>query len=315
MRVFVAGSSGAIGRPLVRALLDRGHHAIAMVRSDRPLAEMERIGAEPVVADALNRQAVVAAVRDAKPDVVVHQLTALTGVRNGRRFDAEYAATNRLRTEGTDHLLEAASRAGVGRFVAQSYAGFYPRAGAWVKSEEVPLGAAPAKWQRETVAALHHLERRTLSTRGIDGIVLRYGNLYGPGTAIAPDGDLVALVRARKLPLIGSGDGVWSFVHVDDAAHATVLAIESGTAGVYNVADDEPARVAEWLPALAAAAGAPAPARIPAWLARLVAGPVAVSMMTEARGAANGKAKRDLGWQLAHPSWRVGFERVLATGT
>lgn len=312
MRVFVAGASGAIGRPLVRALLDRGHHVIAMVRADRSVAALERIGAEPVVANALDREVVVAAVRDSKPDVVVHQLTALTGVRNRRRFDAEYAATNRLRTAGTDHLLDAASRANVGRFVAQSYAGFNPRTGTWVKSEEVPLGAAPAKWQRETVAALHHLERRTLSARGIDGIVLRYGNLYGPGTAIAPDGDLVALVRGRKLPLIGRGEGVWSFIHVDDAAQATVLAIESGAAGVYNVADDEPAPVAEWLPALAAAADAPTPARIPTWLARAVAGPVAVSSMTQMRGAANAKAKRDLGWQPALPSWRVGFERVLA---
>ncbi len=308
MRVFVAGATGAIGRRLVPLLVERGHEVVAMTRRPEKVDGLRWLGAVPVVADALDRDSVIEAVVAARPDVVVHQLTALTTGGSLRRFDRQFAATNLLRTKGTDHLLEAAAAAGARRFVAQSYAGWpYAREGGAVKIEDDPLDPRPPKHMRDTLAALHHLEEAVLDAERLEGVVLRYGAFYGAGTAIAEDGDLVELVRRRRFPLVGSGDGVWSFVHVDDAATGTTLAVEGGEPGIYNVVDDEPAPVRVWLPELADAVGARPPRRVPTVVGRLAAGKVGVSLMTRVRGASNAKAKRELGWSPSYPSWRTGF--------
>jgi 2-alkyl-3-oxoalkanoate reductase len=300
MRVFVAGASGAIGTRLVRHLVERGHEVIGSTRSPEKAERLRGLGAEPVVLDVLDPAAVQNAVAAARPDAIVHQATALAGLSDFKHFDRSFAATNRLRTAGTDALLAAARESGVTRFVAQSYAGWpYAREGGPVKSEDDPLDPTPVPAMRETLAAIRHLEQ---SAVGAGGIALRYGGFYGsPG-----DAQLEA-VRKRRFPIVGNGDGVWSFVHLDDAAAATVLALESGTTGTYNVVDDEPAPVREWLPVLAAAIGAKPPRRVPRWLARLAAGEAGVALMTESRGASNRKAKDELGWTLRHPSWRQGF--------
>jgi nucleoside-diphosphate-sugar epimerase len=260
-----------------------------------------------VVADALDPDQVAEALGRARPDVIVHQLTALAGVERYTERDA--APTNRLRTEGTDHLLSAGQAVGVRRFVAQGVAGFgaYARSGGPVKSEEDPLDPAPVREMRETLAAIRCLEEAVIGARWTEGIVLRYGAFYGPGTSLAPGADQFELVRRRKFPLVGDGEAVWSFIHVADAAEATVAAIEHGTRGVYNVVDDDPAPVAEWLPALAQTLGAKKPVRVPRFIGRVFAGEAGVVMMTEVRGASNAKAKRELGWRPAHPSWRQGF--------
>jgi 2-alkyl-3-oxoalkanoate reductase len=300
MRVFVAGASGAIGTRLVRQLVERGHEVIGSSRSPEKAERLRGLGAEPVVLDVLDPAAVQNAVAAARPDAIVHQATALAGLSDFKHFDRSFAATNRLRTAGTDALLAAARESGVTRFVAQSYAGWpYAREGGPVKSEDDPLDPTPVPAMRETLAAIRHLEQ---SAVGAGGLALRYGGFYGsPG-----DAQLEA-VRKRRFPIVGDGDGVWSFVHLDDAAAATVLALESGTTGTYNVVDDEPAPVREWLPVLAAAIAAKPPRRIPRWLARLAAGEAGVALMTESRGASNRKAKDELGWTLRHPSWRQGF--------
>jgi nucleoside-diphosphate-sugar epimerase len=260
-----------------------------------------------VIADALDPDQVANAVGQARPDVIVHQLTALAGVMRYSERDA--APTNRLRTEGTDYLLSAGQAVGVRRFVAQGVAGYgaYVRTGGPVKSEADPLDPTPLREMRETLAALRHLEDAVLGARWTDGIVLRYGAFYGPGTSLAVGEEQFELVRRRKFPLVGDGGGVWSFIHVADAAEATVAAIEHGSRGVYNVVDDDPAPVAEWLPALAHQLGAKRPMRVPRFVARLFAGEAGVAMMTEIRGASNAKAKRELAWRPAHPSWRQGF--------
>jgi nucleoside-diphosphate-sugar epimerase len=246
------------------------------------------------------------------PDVIVHQLTAI-GALNPRRFDRDFALTNRLRSEGTDHLLSAGRAVGVKRFVAQSYGAWpYARTGGPVKSEDDPLDPAPPRAMRESMAAIRHLEEAVIGADWTEGIVLRYGGFYGPGTSVSPGGEQFEMVRKRKVPLVGDGGGVWSFVHIADAAEATVAAIEHGGRGIYNVVDDDPAPVSEWLPALAQAIGAPKPWRVPRWVARLAAGEAGVVMMTEIRGASNAKAKRELGWQPRHPSWRQGFVEVAA---
>jgi nucleoside-diphosphate-sugar epimerase len=308
MRVFVAGATGAIGKQLVPRLVAAGHEVHGMTRSESKQALLYELGAEPVVADALDPDQVAEAVGRARPDVIVHQLTALGGV-DMRHLESGVALTNRLRTEGTDHLLSAGQAVGVRRFVAQGVAGFgaYVRAGGPVKSEEDPLDPAPPRKQRETLAALRHLEGAVLGARWTEGIVLRYGAFYGPGTSLAPGEEQFELVRKRKFPLVGGGGGVWSFIHVADAAEATVAAIEHGSRGVYNVVDDDPAPVAEWLPALAQTLGAKKPMRVPRVVGRLFAGEAGVVMMTEIRGASNAKAKRELAWRPAHPSWRQGF--------
>jgi nucleoside-diphosphate-sugar epimerase len=308
MRVFVAGATGAIGRQLLPRLVAAGHEVHGMTRSESKKAMLEDLGAVPVVADALNPDQVAAAVGAARPDVIVHQLTAIGGV-DMRHFDRDFALTNRLRTDGTNHLLSAGQAVGVRRFVAQGVSsyGMYMRTGGPVKSEEDPLDPTPAPEMRETLAAIRHLEEAVLSAYWTEGIVLRYGAFYGPGTSMAPGGEQLELVRQRRFPLVGDGGGVWSFIHVADAADATVAAIEHARRGVYNVVDDDPAPVAEWLPAVAAELGAKQPMHVPRFVGRLFAGQAGLVMMTDIRGASNAKAKRELAWSPAHPSWRQGF--------
>ncbi len=307
MKVFVAGATGAIGRQLVPRLVAAGHEVTGMTRSESKQALLRELGAVPVVADALDPDQVADAVGRARPDVIVHQLTALAGMQ--RYTEREAAPTNRVRTEGTDHLLSAGQAVGVQRFVAQGVAGFgaYGRSGTLVKSEEDPLDPAPVKEMRETLGALKHLEQAVLGAEWTEGIVLRYGVFYGPGTTLAPGEEQFELIRKRKFPVVGDGGGVWSFIHIADAAEATVAAIEHGSRGVYNVVDDEPAPVAEWLPVLAQELGAKKPRRVPRFVGRLFAGEPGVVMMTEIRGASNAKAKRELAWRPAHPSWRQGL--------
>jgi nucleoside-diphosphate-sugar epimerase len=307
MRVLVAGATGAIGKQLVPRLVKAGHEVHGMTRSESKQAMLSELGAVAVVTDALEPDQVARAVGRAMPDVIVHQLTAI-GSLNPRHFDRDFALTNRLRTEGTDHLLAAGQAVGVRRFVAQSYGAWpYARTGGPVKSEDDPLDATPAREMRETLAAIRHLEQTVLGARWTEGVVLRYGAFYGPGTSMAPGGEQFELIRKRRFPLVGGGGGVWSFIHIADAAEATVAAVEHGNRGVYNIVDDDPAPVAEWLPALAQQLGAKQPMRVPRFVGRLFAGEAGVVMMTEVRGASNAKAKRELEWRPAHPSWRQGF--------
>jgi nucleoside-diphosphate-sugar epimerase len=257
---------------------------------------------------------VARAVAEAEPEVIVHQLTALSGELDMRHFDRTFAETNRLRTEGTDHLLAAGRAVGVTRFVAQSYAGWpFARSGGRVKTEDDPLDPSPPEAMSRTLAAIRYLESAVTGADWTEGVVLRYGGFYGPGTGVGPEGgEMVELIRKRKFPVVGDGAGVWSFIHIEDAAEATVLATERGRRGIYNVVDDEPAPVAEWLPAMASAVSAPAPRHVPRWLGRMLAGEAAAVMMTEVRGASNAKAKQELGWEPKHPSWREGFAGVAA---
>jgi nucleoside-diphosphate-sugar epimerase len=309
MKIFVAGAAGAIGRQILPQLAARGHQVTATTRSPGKAAILRELGAEPVVIDGLDAVAVGEAVARAEPEVVIHQMTSLARSFNLRNFDKMFAVTNQLRTEGTDHLLAAAVAAGVRRFVAQSYTGWSnTRSGGPVKTEEDPLDPSPPAMQRESLTAIRHVERVVPAASPVQGIVLRYGSFYGPGAS----DDFVDLIRKRRVPVIGDGAGVWSFLHIRDAAAATIAALEHGAPGVYNVVDDEPASVAEWLPYVARAVGAKAPRRVPVWLGRLVAGEVGVSMMTQIRGSSNAKAKRELGWRPAWPSWREGFSRGLA---
>ena len=311
MRVFVAGASGVIGRQLVPRLVEQGHEVTASTRSREKSKELRALGAKAMVMDGLDAASVGEALGRAEPEVVVHQMTALAGVGDLRRFDEGFAATNELRTRGTDHLLAAADAVGVRRFVAQSYTGWpNERAGGPVKSEDDPLDPSPPAQQSRSLEAIRYLERRVTTGAPIEGVVLRYGSLYGPGTSMAVE--YAQMIRERKLPLVGGGGGIWSFTHVDDAASATVLAVDRGTPGLYNVVDDEPAPVAEWLPYLSECLGARPPRHVPAWLARVAIGEVGVSMMTEVRGSSNAKAKRELGWSPAWRTWREGFRHGLA---
>jgi nucleoside-diphosphate-sugar epimerase len=311
MRVFVAGATGAIGRQLVPQLVAAGHEVFGMTRSASKQPLLRDLGAEPVVADALDADQVAEAVARVQPDVIVHQLTAI-GAMDLRHFDRAFATTNRLRREGTDHLLSAGQAVGVRRFVAQSFFAAYERVGGPVKTEEDSFGPGPAKEMRETVAAIRHVEDSVLAATWTEGIVLRYGGFYGPGTSLGPGGEQTEAVRKRRFPVVGDGGGVWSFIHIADAAAATVAAIDHGRRGVYNIVDDEPATVAEWLPALARTLGAREPMHVPRLVGRMLTGEVGAVMMTELRGASNAKAKRELGWQPGHPSWRQGFEEVAA---
>lgn len=308
MRVFVAGATGAIGRQLVPRLVAAGHEVVGMTRRESKCAALHDMGARPVVADALDPDQVADAVGKAAPEVIVHELTAI-GALDLRHFDRDFALTNRLRTEGTDHLLSAAHAVGVRRFVAQGVAGYaaYARTGGPVKTEDDPLDSTPVREMRDTQAAIRHLEQAVLGATWTDGIVLRYGVFYGPGTSLDRGEAQFELIRKRKFPLIGNGRGVWSFIHVADAADATLAAVEHGHRGAYNVVDDDPAPVAEWLPELADTLGAKKPMRIPPFVARMFVGEPGVVMMTDARGASNAKAKHDLTWRPAHPSWRQGF--------
>jgi nucleoside-diphosphate-sugar epimerase len=307
MRVFVAGATGAIGKQLVPRLIMAGHEVHGMTRSESKQAMLHELGAVPVVADALDPDQVAEAVGRARPDVIVHQATALADAGFSRSLDRTFAQTNRIRTEGTDTLLSAGQAVGVRRFVAQSFFATYARTGGPVKSEEDPFDHSPAREMGETVAAIRHLEHAVLGARWTEGIVLRYGGFYGPGTSLAPGAQQAELVRRRMFPLVGDGGGVWSYIHIVDAAEATVAALERGSRGAYNIVDDEPAPVAEWLPALAQELGAKKPMRVPRFVGRLFAGEAGVVMMTELRGASNAKAKRELVWRPAHPTWRQGF--------
>jgi nucleoside-diphosphate-sugar epimerase len=310
MKVLVAGATGALGKQLVPRLVAAGHEVVGMTRSAGKREAVEALGARQVIADALAPEQVAAAVAEAEPEVIVHQLTALSGSLDMRHFDRDFAITNRLRTEGTDHLLAAGRAAGAQRFVAQSYAGWpFERRGAPVKSEEDRLDPAPVESMRRTYDAIRYLEEAVTGAHWTEGIVLRYGGFYGPGTSMRPDGEHVELIRRRRFPLVGNGAGIWSFVQIEDAAEATVAAVERGRRGIYNVVDDEPTAVAEWLPAIAAALGAKPPHRVPRLIGRLLAGEAATVMMTEVRGASNAKAKRELDWRPRHPSWRRGFAR------
>jgi 2-alkyl-3-oxoalkanoate reductase len=309
MKVFLAGATGALGKRLIPQLIANGHSVVGTTRSESKTSLLWDLGAKPVVVDALDRDAMIAAVTAQKPDAIVHQLTALTGV-DFRRFEKSFELTDRLRSEGTDILLAAAKAAGVQKFVAQSYAGWpYARTGGNVKREEDPLDPRPAKQTRRSLAAIRHVESAVTAA---NGIVLRYGGFYGPGTGLERSGEQLEAVRKRQFPLVGDGRAVWSFVHIDDAAAATVIALERGRTGIYNIVDDDPAPVAEWLPYLAEVAGAKPPRHLPLWLARLVGGEHMVVLMDEARGASNEKARRELGWEPSHHSWRSGFEEALA---
>jgi nucleoside-diphosphate-sugar epimerase len=309
MKILVAGATGALGLQLVPRLIAHGHEVVGMSRGGPRSEALRGLGATPVTADALDPDDVARVVAEAEPEVIVHQLTALSASLDLRHFDRAFAQTNRLRTEGTDHLLAAGRAVGVRRFVAQSYAGWpFARRGGPVKAEDDPLDPEPVGAMRQTLDAIRHLEEAVTGADWLDGVVLRYGGFYGPGTSLDGAGsEHVEMIRKRKFPVIGDGAGVWSFVHIEDAADATVAAVESARRGIYNIVDDEPAAVAEWLPAAAAALGAKAPRRVPRWLGRLLAGEAATIMMTEVRGASNAKAKRELGWRPSHPSWREGF--------
>jgi nucleoside-diphosphate-sugar epimerase len=314
MKIFVAGATGALGRQLVPQLVAGGHEVVGTTRSASRQDLVRSLGARPAVVDALDPDAVARAVAETEPEAIVHQLTALSGSLDLRNFERTFALTNRLRAEGTDHLLAAGRAVGVRRFVAQSYAGWpFERTGGPVKSESDPLDPTPPDALRTTHDAIRYLEAAVTGADWTEGIVLRYGGFYGPGTSLSlrPEGEHVALIRGRKFPVVGDGAGVWSFIHIEDAAAATVAAVEHGARGIYNVVDDDPAPVAEWLPAAAAALGAKPPRRLPRWLGRIAAGEAAAVMMTEVRGASNEKAKRELGWRPSYPSWREGFANGL----
>ena len=308
MRIFVAGATGAVGHALVPALVSAGHSVTGMTRSPEKANAIRRAGAEPVVADGLNARAVRAAIIAARPDVVIDEMTDLATVTDLRHFDRAFAATNQLRTDGTDHLLAASREAGVKRFIAQSFCGWtFSRKGGPVKTETDALDPDPPQELARTLDALVYLEQIVTKSIHPEGIVLRYGSFYGPGTGMFSRA-MIDEVRHRRVPLIGTGAGWWSFVHVDDAASAAVAAVERGKPGqIYNIADDEPAPVSEWLPALAGILGAKPPFHIPAWVGRLLAGEHMVSMMTQVRAGSNAKAKQELGWRPAYPSWRQGF--------
>jgi nucleoside-diphosphate-sugar epimerase len=310
LRVFVAGASGAIGRPLVRALLAAGHQVTGMTRREERVAELRAAGATAVVCDALDPEALRDEVVLAAPEVVVHELTALPEKLDPRE-PGVYDATNRVRREGTANLVAAAHAAGATRMVAQSVAFLYEPEGDWVKGEEASPMRRAAGAFATALEGIMDLERQVLGAEGIDGLVLRYGFFYGPGTSYRRDGYQAQEVRRRRFPVVGRGNGMFSFVHVDDAAAATVAAVEGGSPGVYNVVDDEPARLRDWLPVFADAVGAPRPWRIPTFIARLAAGKAVATMATQLRGASNAKAKAELGWAPAHPTWRDGFRDAL----
>jgi nucleoside-diphosphate-sugar epimerase len=302
MRVFVTGATGALGRHLVPALVTAGHEVTATTRTPGKAGLLREAGAEPVVVDGLDREALIAAVQAASPEVIVHEMTALADMRSLRNLDKVFAATNELRTRGTDNLLAAAARAGTRRVIAQSNTNMTARSGAPVQTEDDPLDSRSAPSAAGTVAAVKHVEEAVPGAVP-EGIVLRYGNFYGPGASDF----LVEMVRKRQFPVIGGGAGIWSFIEIADAAAATVAAVGRGAPGVYNIVDSDPAPVAEWLPYLAKVAGAKPPLRLPVWLGRLLAGDFVVSQMTEARGSSNEKAQKELGFEPRYASWREGF--------
>jgi|SRR6185437_9189360 2-alkyl-3-oxoalkanoate reductase len=311
MRVFIAGATGAVGVRLVPLLVAAGHRVVGLTRSADKADSIRDMGADAAVADGLDAHAVRSAVSDARPEVIVHEMTALRG-GDLRRFDRTFALSNRLRTEGLDHLLAAGREAGAKRFVAQSYCGWpYARSGDNVKSEDDPLDPDPPAQFRQTLDAIRHLETQLLGATDMTSVVLRYGAFYGPRTGTTETSVLQQL-RRGLFPMIGPGSGWWSFLHIDDAAIATAVAVEGGPGGIYNIVDDDPAPVSEWLPVLAAAAGARAPRRIPRWLGRWLAGEPLAIMMNEVRAGSNAKARHLLGWTPLYSSWRTGFQNAIA---
>ena len=311
MKVLVAGATGALGRVLVPKLAEAGHDVVGMTRSAGKVAAIRALGAGAVVANGLDASAVKAAVARVEPEVVVHQMTALAGGIDLRRFDDSFAVTNRLRIEGTDHLMAAARASGVRRVLVQSFAGWnLQRDGSPTKTEDVGLDPNPPAAQRNTLDAIRHLEAVVTTDDAVEGVVLRYAGLTGAGSGFAKGAELHELVRHRRLPVIGDGSGVWSFVDLEDAATATMLAVDHGAPGIYQIADDEPAEASVWLPEFARIIGAKPPRRVPVWLGRMAAGEVAVSLFTRIRGADNALAKRELGWTLRYPSWRDSFGRT-----
>jgi 2-alkyl-3-oxoalkanoate reductase len=311
MHIFLAGATGAVGRSLVPLLISHGHTVTGTTRSPQKADDLRALGAEPVVLDGLDRRAVLEAVAAARPEAIVNQMTALSGLSDLRKFERDFALTNRLRTEGTQHLLDAAGETGVERVIVQSYAGWpYARTGGPVKTEADPLDPDPPKQMRAILDAIRRQEELVTAA---GGVALRYGGFYGPGTGLAPGGEQWESVYARKFPVVGDGGGVWSFVHIEDAAAAVVAALEHWTPGeVYNIVDDEPAPVRVWLPAVAAAIGAPPPRHVPRWVGRLM-GEHVVAMMCEVRGASNAKARSELDWAPKWPTWREGFAALGAT--
>jgi nucleoside-diphosphate-sugar epimerase len=308
MKVLVTGGTGAIGKFLLPLLVENKHEVTALTRSVTKGEQIEDIGVSAIIVDPLDKQRLTAAVRRAEPDVIIHQLTALSGVGNLRNLDQDFALTNRFRTEVTDTLLAAARTIGTRRFIAQSFCGWtYAKKGGPVKTEEDPLDSNPPENFTKTLAAIRYLEDTVRKTTFLEGVALRYGMFYGPGTAIGKGGTIVRMTKKRRFPVIGGGGGVWSFIHVLDAARATVAAISRGAPGIYNIVDDDPAKVATWLPALAKAVEAKPPYRIPHWLGELTIGKGGVSIMTQIRGCSNAKAKRELNWTPIYPSWKIGF--------
>jgi nucleoside-diphosphate-sugar epimerase len=301
MKIFVAGAAGIVGRYLIPALIEDGHQVTGSTRSPDNSKKIRALGATPAIADGLDRESVLKAVAEARPEVVIHEMTALTNLKDFRHFDKEFAVTNELRARGTDYLLEAARQAGATRFIAQSYASWADTGGSGKgTTEDGPIDLTPPREQRESVAAIRHLESVVMDN---GGIALRYGGFYGHGAS----DDMLDLIRKRRFPVVGGGTGVWSFCEVTDAVAATVAAVTKGGPGIYNVVDDEPAPVAEWLPYLAGLLGARPPMRVPSWVGRALAGEVVVAMMTQMRGSSNAKAKRELGWTPRYASWREGF--------
>lgn len=313
MKILVAGATGVIGRQLVPMLVANGHEVAGTTVTPGKQAILRTMGATPFVLDILDADAVAQVVASFQPEVIAHEATALSSV-DMRHFDRSFAVTNRLRTEGLDHLLAAGRAVGIRRFVAQSFAGWpFERSGALVKTEADALDPDPIEPMRTTLAAIRHLEAAVLGADWTEGIALRYGGLYGPGTSLDADtGEMTEMIRKRFFPIVGSGEGMFSFLHVTDAAEATVAAVERGTRGVYQIVDDEPAPLREWLPVVADALGAPPPRRIPLWLGRLVGGPMLAAIATDARGASNALAKRRLGWTPRHPTWRNSLGRAAA---
>jgi nucleoside-diphosphate-sugar epimerase len=297
-----------VGKKLVPLLLESAHEVVALVRTPQKGKEVEALGAKAVVADALDKDALTAAIRRAEPEVIIHQLTALTGVASFKKLDEEFALTNRLRTEATETMLTAGRLVRVRRFIAQSFCGWpFAREGGPIKTEVDPLDPTPPASFRKTFAAIRYLEEGVRKATDLEALALRYGFFYGPGTSIAKDGAVVELVCKRRIPIVGDGAGIWSFIHIQDAARATVAATSRGAPGIYNVVDDEPAPVSTWLPLLADVLGAKPPRKVPVWVAKLLIGDGGVSMMTQIRGASNAKAKREFGWEPIYPSWRRGF--------
>ena len=308
MRVFLAGATGVIGRPLTSHLLAANHEVVAMTRSDRRAADLQHPGVTPVSCDVFDRENLRRCVEAAQPDIVIRQLTALPKRIDPRKIKTQLIETNRLRTEGTRNLFDASLAAGAQRFIAQSIAFAYSPDGEALKTEDCALHDKPPASFGDVIGAVRSLEETTLGSADLPGVVVRYGFFYGPGTVYASDGSFAEDVRRRRVPIVGNGTGVFSFVHVEDAAAATVAALEHGEPGIFNIVDDEPAPVTDWLPVYAETLGARPPRRVPRWIARLLAGPYATYLMCDQRGAANAKAKRLLGWSPQYPTWRSGFK-------